>query len=165
MFKCIIQYNDTSECVILICNIIPLSDAIQHNMTEPSQKPRLLEQLRSRMRLKHLSPRTEEVYVSWVKRFIFYHGKRHPKEMGAEEISSFLSHLAEHDGVSASTQNVALLFLYREVLGQEFPQLYRVVRARRMPGVPFVPTREEVRRALMGCAASTIRCPHSRRIL
>lgn len=111
------------------------------------------------MRLKHLSLRTEEAYVSWVKRFIFYHGKRHPKEMGAEEITSFLSHLAEHDGVSASTQNVAfaaLLFLYREVLGQEFPQLDRVVRAKRMPGVPVVLTREEVRRALMGCAASTI---------
>lgn len=115
------------------------------------EKPRLLDQVRTRMRLKHLSLRTEDAYLSWIKRFIFFHNKRHPQEMGAREITAFLSYLAEKEAVSASTQNVAfsaLLFLYREVLGREFPQLDRVVRAKSKTNVPVVLTREEVRRVL-----------------
>ncbi len=116
-----------------------------------ANKPRLLDQVRTRMRLKHLSLHTEEAYINWIKRFIFFHDKRHPQQMGAPEITSFLSHLAETEKVSASTQNQAfsaLLFLYREVLGQEFPQLERVVRAKRTQNVPVVLTRGEVRRVL-----------------
>jgi integron integrase len=114
-------------------------------------KPKLLDQVRTLMRLKHLSLRTEEAYVGWIKRFILFHAKRHPKEMGADEITRFLSYLAEEQGISASTQNVAfsaLLFLYREVLGRDFPQLAGVVRARRVKNVPVVLTRREVERVL-----------------
>ena len=82
-------------------------------------QPRLLDQMREVLRLKHLSYRTEESYVSWVKRFIVFHGKRHPKDLGVPEIRAFLSYLATHEQVAASTQNSALnalLFLYRSVL-------------------------------------------------
>jgi len=81
--------------------------------------PRLLDRMRAEIRLRHYSIRTEEAYVDWARRFILYHNKRHPKEMGAEEVRDFLSHLATERNVSASTQNQAksaLPFLYREVL-------------------------------------------------
>ena len=84
-------------------------------------KPKLLDQVRTAVRLRHYSLRTEEAYVGWIKRFIFFHGKRHPVEMGEQEISHFLSALATERHVSASTQNqalCALLFLYRHVLAQ-----------------------------------------------
>ena len=84
--------------------------------TPTESKPKLLDQMREVMRLKHLSYRTEKAYLSWVKRFILFHDKRHPKDMGAPEIRAFLSYLATHDNVAASTQNGALnalLFLYR----------------------------------------------------
>ena len=77
-------------------------------------KPKLLDQMRHVLRLKHMSLRTEETYLSWAKRFILFHGKRHPQDMGASEIRAFLTHLAVHDQVAASTQNgalYALLFL------------------------------------------------------
>jgi len=83
-------------------------------------KRRLLDQVRDAIRRKHYSIRTEEAYVYWIKRYIFFHNKRHPKEMGVPEIEAFLSHLAVNEHVAASTQNQALsalLFLYREVLG------------------------------------------------
>ena len=89
-----------------------------------SNKPPLLEQVRRCLRLKHYSIRTERAYVDWVKRFILFHGKRHPGEMGTDEIRHFLSHLATTAQVAAATQNQALcslLFLYREVLGVELP--------------------------------------------
>jgi len=82
-------------------------------------KPKLLEQVRQRIRTKHYSIRTEQAYVPWIKRFILFHNKRHPQEMAAKEISQFLSYLAVKENVAASTQNQALnavLFLYREVL-------------------------------------------------
>lgn len=88
----------------------------------PNPKAKLMDQVREVMRLKHYSIRTEEAYVGWIKRFIFFHNKRHPREMGATEISAFLSDLAVRLNVSASTQNQAfnaLLFLYREVLHLE----------------------------------------------
>ena len=103
------------------------------------------------LRLKHMSISTEEAYVHWAKRFIVFHQKRHPKDMGAQEIRAFLAHLAVHDRVAASTQNVALnalVFLSRAVLKQEFPELGEIERAKRPRHVPVVFTREEVSRVL-----------------
>jgi hypothetical protein len=83
------------------------------------QEPRLLDQVRNKIRLKHYSIRTEQAYVDWIKRFILFHDKRHPKDMGAREVEQFLTHLATERNVASSTQNQALsaiLFLYREVL-------------------------------------------------
>lgn len=84
-------------------------------MSSPTNPPRLLDQLRAAIRRKHSSPRTEEAYVGWVRRFIHFHGTRHPRELGATEVDTFLTHLAVEDTVAASTQNQALsalLFLY-----------------------------------------------------
>lgn len=116
-----------------------------------SGKPRLLDRLRERIRVKHYSIRTEEAYVHWVRRFILFHGKRHPETMGAPEVEAFLSHLASTANVSASTQNVALsaiLFLYKEVLGVNLPWLENVTRAKKPKRLPVVLTREEVRQVL-----------------
>jgi site-specific recombinase XerD len=99
------------------------------------------------LRLKHLSIRTEDSYVHWVKRFILFHQKRHPQDMGAPEIRAFLAHLALDEHVAASTQNVALhalVFLYRHVLRQPFPALGGIERAKQPGRIPAVFTREEV---------------------
>jgi integron integrase len=115
-------------------------------------KPKLLDQVREAIRMRHYSIWTKEAYVSWIKRFILFHGKRHPLEMGVDEITRFLSTLAVHGQVSASTQNqalCALVFLYRHVLGQNFGWLEDVVRAKRPQRLPVVLTRPEVR-ALLG---------------
>ena len=117
-------------------------------MTEP---PKLLERLRAAARVRHLSPRTEETYVRWTKRFIFFHGKRHPSSMGADDVNAFLSALAVEGQVAAATQNQALsalLFLYRAVLEEPLPWLEDVVRAHRPLRVPVVLTLEEVRDVL-----------------
>ena len=114
-------------------------------------KLKLLDQMREVMRLKHLSYRTEKAYLSWVKRFILFHDKRHPKDMGAPEIRAFLSSLATHDNVAASTQNNALnalLFLYRSVLRQPFPDLEDLERAKRPRRLPTVLTPAEVQAVL-----------------
>jgi integron integrase len=103
------------------------------------------------MRLLHYSPRTEAAYVSWVRRYVLFHGKRHPDSMGEMEISSFLSHLAEEKNVSASTQNQALsalLFLYRRVLGRDLEWLGDFERPERPPRLPVVLTSGEVRALL-----------------
>ena len=97
-------------------------------MTNPTEKqaPKLLDQVRDRIRVKHYSLRTEDAYLGWIKRFILFHNKRHPREMGACEIEAFLSYLATERDVSASTQNQALsavLFLYKEVLEIQLPWL------------------------------------------
>jgi integron integrase len=116
-------------------------------------KPTLLEQVRTAIRLRHYSIRTEETYVNVIKRFILFHKKRHPKEMGAAEIRQYLSHLATDGSVAASTQNVALfalLFLYREVLQIDLPLIEGVERAKRPQRVPVVLTVEEVKRVLAG---------------
>lgn len=113
--------------------------------------PRLLDRVRQALRLRHMSRRTETAYVAWIRRFILFHGKRHPDEMGAFEIVAFLSDLAVRGRVSASTQNqalAALLFLYREVLARELTGLDDAVRARRPRPLPLVLSREEVRRVL-----------------
>ena len=118
----------------------------------PAQ-PRLLDQVRDRIRLKHYSIRTEDTYVEWTRRFILFHGKRHPREMGPGEVESFLTHLAVHGRVSASTQNQAksaLLFLYKEVLGEELPWLDNIETAKRPARLPVVLTVEEVTAILAG---------------
>jgi len=123
-------------------------------MTTISEKyspPKLLDQVRDRIRVKHYSIRTETQYVQWSKRYILFHGKRHPRDMGQREIEAFLTHLAVEGSVSASTQNQALsalLFLYREVLEMEVPWLDKVVRAKRPQRLPVVLTMQEVRTLL-----------------
>lgn len=107
--------------------------------------------MRSVARLRHFSLRTEEAYSDWIRRFILFHRKRHPSEMGADEIRQFLSHLAVAGRVSASTQNQALcslLFLYRDVLQIELPYVDGIERAKRPARVPIVFTRQEVERLL-----------------
>jgi integron integrase len=114
--------------------------------------PRLLDQVRSIARQKHFSRSTEESYVHTIRRFIIFHNKRHPLTMGAAEVQAYLAHLAIDRHVAASTQNVArsaLLFLYREVLGQPLPELDAVPLAQRPQRLPVVFTRPEVH-ALLG---------------
>jgi integron integrase len=111
---------------------------------------KLLDQVRDVLRTKHYSHRTEEAYVDWIRRFILFHRKRHPAEMGAQEIQAFLTHLATQRNVAASTQNQALsalLFLYREVLHKEIEPLL-LSSAKRPERLPTVLTREEVLRFL-----------------
>ena len=113
--------------------------------------PKLLDRLRAEIRVRHYSLRTEQSYVDWVRRFILFHHKRHPSEMGASEIRDFLSHLAVDRQVSASTQNQAksaLLFLYREVLKVELPWLDEVVVAKSAKRLPVVLTQVEARALL-----------------
>ena len=114
-------------------------------------KVKLLDQVRAVARAKHLSRRTEDTYHNFIKRFILFHNKRHPKEMGIEEITAFLTHLAVNDNVSASTQNQAffsLLFLYREVLHIALPRIEGVVRAKRPAHLPVVFTANEAKKIL-----------------
>lgn len=114
--------------------------------------PRLLDQVRARIRRLGLAQRTEEAYVSWIRRFILLNGKRHPRDMGEREVEWFLSRLATQGQVAASTQNQALsalLFLYREVLGQELLWMDNIRRAKRPQRLPVVLTRREVD-ALLG---------------
>ncbi len=118
---------------------------------EQSSKPRLLDRVRHRCRVKHYSIRTEQRYTDWIRRFILVHGKRHPSEMGAREMEAFLSHLAVKGNVAASTQNQALaaiLFLYKEVLEIELPWLDGITRAKKPPRLPVVLTETEVRTLL-----------------
>ena len=117
------------------------------------QPPRLLDRVRAALRARHYSYRTEQAYVGWIRRFILFNGKRHPKDMGDVEINTFLSHLATEGHVAASTQNQALsalLFLYQDVLGLRVPWLECLVRARKPARLPVVLSRDEVRRLLAG---------------
>jgi integron integrase len=114
-------------------------------------RPRLLDQVRDRIRFKHYSLRTEQAYVGWSKRFIRFHGSRHPSDLSSAHVEAFLTHLAVDLQVAASTQNQAqsaLLFLYREVLAHELPLLDGVRRAKMPVRLPVVLTREEVARVL-----------------
>ena len=127
------------------------AQTISDSNSAAQNKPRLMDQIRSAIRVRHYSRRTEEAYLGWIRRFIVFHGKRHPAEMGAEEITRFLSSLAMDRHVSASTQNQALsaiLFLYRYVLNQEVPWLDDLVRAKRPQRLPVVWTRDEVKKVL-----------------
>ncbi len=116
-----------------------------------ARPPKLLDRLREACRVRHYSIRTEEAYHDWAKRFILFHNKRHPQEMGAAEINQFLTHLAVDGHVSASTQNqafCALLFLYRDVLEVEPGRIEGVIRANRPKRLPVVLTKPEVTRVL-----------------
>ena len=118
---------------------------------ENPQPPKLLDRLREAVRLRHYSPRTEEAYVGWTRRFIVFHGRRHPRDLGAREVTAFLTHLAA-TGSSASTQNQALsaiLFLFEVVLGRRLPWMDAIVRAQRPVRLPVVLSRSEVT-ALLG---------------
>lgn len=111
----------------------------------------LTEEVRSRIRARHLSLRTEKTYLQWIRRFVRFHGRRHPRDMGPREIESFLSSLAVDRRVAASTQNQALsaiLFLYRAVLEVDLPWLENLVHAKRPQRLPVVLTRAEVQRVL-----------------
>jgi integron integrase len=113
-----------------------------------SGEPKLLDRVREAARVRHLSLRTEKAYVHWIRRYILFHRKRHPAEMGEVEINAFLTHLAVKGQVSASTQTQALcavLFLYRNVLHREVGELTGLVRAKRRRKLPVVLTREEVK--------------------
>ena len=117
----------------------------------PSGPVRLLDQVRRACRVRHYSRRTERAYAQWVKRFVLFHGKRHPSEMGAAEVSAFLSHLAVVGRVSASTQNqalAALVFLYGQVLRAPALELEELVRARVPQRLPVVLTQDEARALL-----------------
>jgi integron integrase len=123
------------------------------------QKPKLLDQVREVCRLKHFSIRTEQSYVHWIKRFILYHGKRHPLEMSDQEIRAFISSLATQKNVSASTQTQALcavLFLYRDVLKTGLQFVDGIERARRPKRLPVVLTQEEVS-AVLNQLSGTLR--------
>jgi integron integrase len=112
---------------------------------------RLFPQIHNALRTGHYSPRTEETYVHWIRRFIFFHKKRHPAAMGPDDVNAFLTHLAVEEKVSATTQNQALaaiLFLYRVVLKDPLPWIQDLVRARRPERVPVVLTPDEVRAVL-----------------
>jgi len=109
-------------------------------------KRKLLDQVSDVARFRHLSLRTEEAYRNWIKRYIFFHGKRHPKELNAEHVRAFLTHLAVNERVAASTQNQAfnaLLFLYRQVLQVEALDIQGVERARHSRRLPVVFTKAE----------------------
>ena len=126
-------------------------------MQNNNTPPKLLDQVRDRIRVKQDRVRTATQYVQWIKRFILFHCKRHPTEMGAAEVEAFLSHLAVEGKVSASTQNQALsalLFLYKEVLLIDLPWLDNVVRAKRPQRLPCVLTRTEVRSVLTRMSGS-----------
>jgi integrase len=114
-------------------------------------EPRLLDQVRNKIRFRHYARTTEKTYVAWIRRYILFHGKRHPKEMGVHEIESFLSHLAVRCNVSASTQNQAfnaLIFLYKHVLGIHLKDPIKAFRAKKPVLMPTVMTKDETYRLL-----------------
>ena len=115
------------------------------------QTPKLLDQVRNEMRIKHYSRKTGQAYTNWIKRFILFHNKRHPSEMGAEEIKAFINHLATNHNVSSSTQNQALhgvLFLYKNILSKDVGWINDIKAANRQRHLPVVLTKDEVKRIL-----------------
>jgi integron integrase len=130
---------------------MPQPRLIQTSSSTPSRKQKLLNEVRSVLRMRHLSLRTEQAYVQWIRRFILFHNKRHPAEMGESEIRQFISDLAVNAKISASTQTVALsalLFLYRDVLKKELPYVSHIERAQQRKKLPVVFTRDEVKAVL-----------------
>jgi integron integrase len=124
----------------------------------PNPKVKLLDQVREVMRFRHYAIRTEETYIQWIRQFIFFHNKRHPKEMGAPEIRAFLTHLAVRRHVAASTQNQALnalVFLYKAVLRIEPGDFGEIERAKKPARLPVVLSREEICRLLDALPAGT----------
>jgi integron integrase len=128
----------------------------------PQPTLRLLDRTRQTLRRQHYSLRTEYAYLAWIRRFILFHQKRHPRTMGAPEIEAFLTHLAVDQNVAAPTQNQALsaiLFLYRHILGTEIPFPLENVRARRPRRIPTVLSRDEVQRLLAGLSGTHLLLP------
>ena len=126
---------------------------MEHVIQNPpiAKQPKLLDQVRDAIRTKHYSMKTEEAYVHWIKRFILFHNKRHPKEMGEKEINQFLTHLAAKEKVSASTQNQALcaiVFLYKHVLKIELGNFGNIVWAKKREREPVVFTKTETKAIL-----------------
>lgn len=125
---------------------------MQNTSVPPSENPpKLLDQVRAKIRFKHYSIRTEQAYTDWIKRYILHFGKRHPRDMGASEVTQFLTHLAVQGKVSASTQNqakAALLFLYKEVLVVELPWLDNIEQAKAPKRLPVVLNRDEIQAIL-----------------
>lgn len=116
-----------------------------------SGKPRLMDQVRDILRVRHYSYRTEQQYVGWIRRYILYHGRKHPRDLGPDDLRAFLTYLAVERDVAAATQAqalAALLFLYRHVLRIDLPWVGNVVRARRPKKLPVVLSRTEARRVL-----------------
>jgi len=132
--------------------VLPFPRPTAGHPSDPgANPPRLLERVRAALRTRHYSARTEQAYVGWIRRFILFHGKRHPDDMAEPEIAAFLSSLADPDGVSASTRNQALaavLFLYQAVLGRRLAWMGNLVRAKRPARLPVVLTRAESRALL-----------------
>ncbi|MBS3963348.1 MAG: integron integrase [Methylomonas sp.] len=129
-------------------NITPLFKNANTPEPETPARPKLLDQVRDKIRVKHYSIRTEQAYTDWIRRFILFHHKQHPSEMGAAEVEAFLTHLAVVGNVAASTQNQAksaLLFLYKEVLAVELPWLDGVEQAKAPKRLPVVLTHAEVK--------------------
>lgn len=117
----------------------------------PNPKLKLREQLAEVCRFRHMSHRTENAYWHWMKGFILFHGKKHPRDMGAEEVQTYLSHLASARNVAKATQNQALnaiVFLYRDVLNVELGMIGEIERPQRAVRLPTVLTKEEVRQVL-----------------
>lgn len=133
-------------------------DVMENAATTPqTEAPRLFDHVRDEIRHQHLALSTEKMYVHWIRRFVLFHGKRHPRDMGAGEIGAFLTHLAVAQQVSASTQTQALnaiVFLYKHVLKVDVGQIENLVRAKRARRVPEVLSREEVRRVLDGMSGT-----------
>jgi integron integrase len=141
--------------------VIPISRPAIGQLAAPqatvleAPPPRLLDRVRAVLRARHFSPRTEESYVAWIRRFILFHGRRHPDELGEQEITGFLNALATERHVSASTQNqalAALLFLYQRVLDREIAWLTGVVHAKRPERLPVVLSRGEIAAVLSNMA-------------
>jgi integron integrase len=133
-----------------LCDPAPLRETsfwvLTVSMAPSPSKPKLLDQMRQALRVRHYSIRTEEAYVCWARRFILFHKKRHPREMAEKEVNAFLSHLAVDRKVSASTQTQALsalVFLYRHVIRRELGELEDLIRAKRRRCLPVVFTRQE----------------------
>jgi site-specific recombinase XerD len=126
-------------------------DGVRDEASDRRTEPKLLDRVRQALRVRHYSRRTEDAYVTWIRRFILFHGKRHPKDMGQREIAAFLSSLAISGHVSASTQNQAasaLLFLYAHVLDVRLADADVVVRAQRPSRLPVVLARAEAAQVL-----------------
>lgn len=132
---------------------IPADGLLVADNNPPYQRsPRLLDKVRNVIRCKHYSIRTEQSYVDWIKRYIYFHKKQHPKDMGETHISDFLTHLAVDKKVASSTQNqalCALVFLYREVIKKEIGDFGSLIRAKKPQKLPVVFTREEVKQILL----------------
>ena len=135
----------------LLKSTCPVHNCVHEDSPVYAQKPKLLDSLRLALRSRHYSRKTEKSYVQWVKRYVYFHGMRHPAEMAETEINSFLTSLAVRDKVSASTQTQALsalLFLYRHVIGRQIGKLGEVIRARKPKRIPVVMTHQEVKAVL-----------------